>query len=92
MGRWELDARGRIAGAKVEIVSTGLCNTSLGKLAIVFIDCCLHLLQQSIDRSQITTRFGIPHGWKAVTLHGIVAVVASNTTSNGGNRLIGWNG
>lgn len=92
VGSWQLDARWGVACAIVDVVSTGLSYTGLSELAVILIDCGLHLLQKSIDGSQITTRLGIAHGWQAVTLHWIVAVVTTNTARDSGNGLIGWDG
>jgi hypothetical protein len=92
VGRWQLDTWWGVAGAVVDILSTWLSNAGLGELAVILIDCCLHLFKDLIDRGQITARFDIAHGWQTVALHGVIAIVAPSTTRCGRHWLVGWDG
>lgn len=69
-----------------------LADAGLSKLAVILIDGCLHLLEDAVDGGQVTSRFGVAHGWETVALHRVIAVVASDATGHGRDWLVGWHG
>lgn len=88
----ELDARWGNAGTvAADVLSTRLAEARLSQLGVVLIDGLLHLLQDLVERGQVTTSFGVAHRRERIALHGIVAVVGTDTAGENRNGLIGGN-
>lgn len=61
---WNLSSTRRaVAGAVGDVARTCLSDSSVGKMSVVLVDGGLHLLQDLIDRGQVTSGLCVAHWW-----------------------------